>query len=240
MRAQSGHFEYPLDWPEGVPRTRDELRDEGLATEHVAVIELRHEMRAFGLSSYTISTNDRYLGRDPRGPAPPRVHLHDDPGCAVYFARKYWDGSSFYTSEYCICSDSYDDVLDNLTEIAKTVRHLSKVKRDCSSQIFLQFMSAFELMPERIEDAEEVREDSPGPQPQEETPNESEKKHVPSQHKRWFRALGLKWYPKTLDEAEQAYRKLIKEYHPDVGGDAEETLALNDAIESARNFFENR
>lgn len=51
--------------------------------------------------------------------------------------------------------------------------------------------------------------------------------------KGWWETLRL--FPEaTLEEAEEAYRRLAKIHHPDAGGNADKMAALNKAIETAR------
>jgi hypothetical protein len=41
--------------------------------------------------------------------------------------------------------------------------------------------------------------------------------------------LGLMDYPRTLDELKQARRKVMRKYHPDLGGSTNEAVAINSA-----------
>jgi curved DNA-binding protein CbpA len=50
----------------------------------------------------------------------------------------------------------------------------------------------------------------------------------------WWKVLGFDLAPKTRQEAEDAYRSLVKTQHPDVGGDAGEFSRIANAIEQAR------
>jgi hypothetical protein len=52
----------------------------------------------------------------------------------------------------------------------------------------------------------------------------------------WMRILGA---AKSLTEAEQHYRDVIKTAHPDVGGNADRAVQLNSAIAAARSHFRN-
>lgn len=53
----------------------------------------------------------------------------------------------------------------------------------------------------------------------------------------WWRDLGLKSRPATLAEAEAAWRRFIKEHHPDRGGDVHLAARANQAIADARRDF---
>lgn len=50
----------------------------------------------------------------------------------------------------------------------------------------------------------------------------------------WWGDLGLKARPATIEEAETAWRRLVKEHHPDLGGSVEITARANQAIADAR------
>lgn len=50
----------------------------------------------------------------------------------------------------------------------------------------------------------------------------------------WWSDLGLKAKPPTLAEAEAAWRRFIKEHHPDLGGDKDLAALANQAIADAR------
>lgn len=60
--------------------------------------------------------------------------------------------------------------------------------------------------------------------------------HSHQQTARWWSVLGLKRRPKTLREAEKAYRKLVLEHHPDrnPGASEQKMREINEAIEQAR------
>lgn len=50
----------------------------------------------------------------------------------------------------------------------------------------------------------------------------------------WSKLLGS---PRTLKDAEKAYRKLTRECHPDIGGSHDKMVALNQAMEQARKWL---
>ena len=64
----------------------------------------------------------------------------------------------------------------------------------------------------------------PSPPPQSPPPVEPE----------WSKLLGS---PRTLKDAEKAYRKLTRECHPDIGGSHDKMVALNQAMEQARKWL---
>lgn len=50
----------------------------------------------------------------------------------------------------------------------------------------------------------------------------------------WWQTLGFSGAAPTLEQAETAYRKQVKDHHPDKGGDAAKFNAITDAIRQAR------
>jgi len=242
----SQFLEYPLDWPIGIPKTPIDFAHDGMGTEYASIIELKRAFRALGVKRYTISTNDRFFGRNlVRLKPPPEVPFCDSHGCAVYFTRRMWSADGFEEKEYCLCSDTFLDVADNVIEAAKAIWCFAGLKDSVSGQVFEQSMRSLEL-----DDAyatEEIHDEGPSDESSDsgaessvayaEEPKE-EPPHVPSKHSRWYRVLGFKMYPGSLAQAESRYRQLIKQCHPDVGGTEEDASALFSAIKQARKIFE--
>ncbi len=239
------HFlEYPLDWPQEVPRTPASMVRDGMATEYASVIELKRSFRALGVTSYTISTNDRFFARNlSRRKPPPEVPFCEEHGCAVYFTRRLWCRDGLEEREYCMCSDTFVEAADNVMEVSKAVWCLVDLREAVSQQLFDQGIRSFELAVEKSGDIE--TDADVGPEGDEcsadnldEDVEGSPSPHVPSKHTRWYRVLGFRVYPESIDAAEASYRRLIKQYHPDVGGSAEDASALFDAIKKAREMFD--
>ena len=236
-------LEYPLDWPPGTPKTPIDFAHEGIGTEYASIIELKRAFRALGVKRYTISTNDRFFGRNlVRLKPPPEIPFCDSHGCAVYFTRRMWSEDGFEEKEYCLCSDVFLDVADNVVEVAKAIWCFAGLKDSVSGQVFEQSMRSLGLddadEPEEMHDEEIADEPTPEADDCPEEPKE-ELPHVPSRHSRWYRILGFRIYPESLAQAESRYRQLIKQCHPDVGGTEEDASALFSAIKQARKIFEN-
>jgi len=53
----------------------------------------------------------------------------------------------------------------------------------------------------------------------------------------WWDDLGLRERPRSIDEAEKAWRKMMRRHHPDIGGDVDIAARANQAIADARKDF---
>lgn len=54
----------------------------------------------------------------------------------------------------------------------------------------------------------------------------------------FFRFLGFEQIPSDPEEVKDRYRTLAKQYHPDVGGNEEDFIKLEQAAEKAMKYFE--
>ncbi len=109
---------YPLDWPDGWPRTRRPERsrfDTTFATARDALID---ELRLLGARHVVLSTNIP-LRND--GLPYARYRTPEDRGVAVYFLL---DGR-----HQCIPCDKWDRIEDNVQAIRKTVEALRGLER---------------------------------------------------------------------------------------------------------------
>lgn len=211
-------FEYPLQWPQGWPRTPDENRRgsrfrTSLGRARDDLIEELERFCALDVVVYTdvptrIDGKFYATAREP-----------DDPGIAVYFN---WRGKP-----YQIACDSYESLQENVRALHKTVEAWRTIERHGASQLLERVVSGFSALPPGADGEPE--------EPQEPwwdvfeigslggaTPQEvSQDPHHP------MRAPILKL-------AEMVYKTKIKKAHPDLGGDAAESRRLNAALAQAR------
>ena len=127
-----------------------------------------------------------------------------DPGVAVYFR---WDNI-----DCCVPVDRYTKVEDNLQAIAKVIEAERTKLRHGGLNIVRTGMRGYAALP---------------------PPKGPDGKLAPP----WWETLGIPQSAgkvTTLAEAEAAYKKLVKEHHPDKGGDAAKFNAITDAIAQAR------
>lgn len=104
--------EYPLQWPEGWPRTEQRSTSQFRTTLNGALNNVRESLRLFAkdsgkeLEGLVISSNVTLTSQKP-----------DDPGIAIYFT---WD-----SIQTCIAVDRYKKVEDNL----QAIRHCIEAER---------------------------------------------------------------------------------------------------------------
>lgn len=127
---------FPLQWPVHVPRTPAAKRVWGSfqVTPERATTDLLHEVRRSGGRGLVISTN-RPLRRD--GLPMQSAREPDDPGVAVYFARK--------GQNICIPCDTFDKVWKNIRAISLSIADMrGPESRGCAAitdQAFTGFLA---------------------------------------------------------------------------------------------------
>lgn len=199
---------YPLQWPEGWPRTAAHQRARAKfaryqwtstwrgrreLTVEEAVRRVRAELERMGIydDDLVISTNLtlRVDGWPRSGQREP-----DDPGAAVYWRTPAGEPR-------CMAIDRYGRVADNLAAIAATLGAMRAIERHGGAEVLDRAFSGFTALP------------SPT-------------------------AAGAPWYvvldvspDADHDEIERAYRALRSQFHPDRGGDAETFRQVQDAWE---------
>ena len=201
---------YPLTWPSGQPRTRTRRRSKfggkaGRWSFGQARDDLLAEVARLNASHVVLSTNVR-LRLDGLPYANERAP--EDPGVAVYFRRRV-NGE---LRPFVVACDTYDRIADNCRAIKLTIEALRSIERHGSSALLEQAFSGFSALPPArtgIRSWQEVLEISP---------------------------TGADLVPNAalLAIAEQRYRRLAQEHHPDRGGSHERMAELNDAIRRAR------
>jgi len=127
-----------------------------------------------------------------------------DAGAAVYFRRKN-DASN----QKCLAIDRYDRVADNLAAIAATIDYMRGIERHGGAEILDRAFTGFAALPPPIE-----------------------------AQRPWWQVLEISKNGElagvTIEDAEEAYRSLAKQLHPDIGGNAAQFAELSAAIRAAR------
>ncbi len=130
--------EFPLQWPDHVPRTPPESRAWGgfKITPDQATRDLVGEVQRSGGSGLVISSN-RPVRRD--GLPMSSAREPEDPGVAVYFTRK--------GQQVCIPCDSFDRVWNNIRAIGLSIRDMRGPEiRGCAA-ITDQAFTGFAALP---------------------------------------------------------------------------------------------
>jgi DnaJ-class molecular chaperone with C-terminal Zn finger domain len=155
---------YPLQWPEGWPRTKSYLRKRAkfgtgerqysksgtgswMTRKELSIADgtkrIIDELRALGVGqgAYIISSdlelrNDGLPRSSQRAP--------DDPGVAVYWFR-WRDGRR--EPQKVMAIDLYDRVADNLAAIAATLNAMRAIERHGGAQILERAFTGFDALP---------------------------------------------------------------------------------------------
>lgn len=139
---------YPLQWPDGWPRTRYPLRSRygGGRTLKLArcIEEVEEEIRKL-IDRRTLSTNDLVISTNMRrrkvdGGIYANEREPGDSGVAVYFRK---DGE-----QRVIANDKWRTVAENLHAIALTIDRLRGLERDGSSEILKRAFRGFDALPD--------------------------------------------------------------------------------------------
>lgn len=128
---------YPLQWPEGWPRTQYPEYSRFSTSLVSARNEVLDELQRLGASDYTISSNLQLLANGMIASRQPRLQ---DTGVAVYFTL---DGE-----QKCIPSDKYVTAEDNLHAVALTIKALRGLERWGTGQIMKAAFRGFTALPE--------------------------------------------------------------------------------------------
>ena len=194
---------YPLQWPDGWPRSRSRKQakfgvkgsknDSGWRptvdiTMAEAVKRLNYELERLGIDAREdsiVSTNLRLnLSGLPRGDQ----GEPGDPGAAVYFQKR--NGPM-----RVIAIDAYDRVRDNIAAIAATLEAMRAIERHGGAQILERAFTGFQALPapKKWWDVLEVRQDA------------------------------------SREAIEANFRRLARDRHPDAGGSNAAMAELNEA-----------
>jgi hypothetical protein len=195
---------YPLQWPEGWPRSpsyrrraaqfRGDDRKQGLSIaegrkrvlEELARLRVTHD-------DVVITTNLRLnLQGFPRGDQ----GEPGDPGVAVYWERN--------KTRRVMAVDHYTRVADNLGAIAASLEAMRAIERHGGAQILERAFTGFVALPN------------------------------PDRPRSWRETLGFPYEAVvTADMVRARYRKLAGDVHPDRGGDHDAMAELNRARDDA-------
>jgi len=207
---------YPLQWPDGQPRTPDAQRKYSRfqATTDQARNHLYAELERMRATNVVLSTN-MPTRRD--GEFYASAKEPDDSGVAVFF---HWRGRP-----YSIGCDTYPFVRDNVRALGKTIEAMRSIERHGATSLLERAVSGFSALPPGAEEAQPQRDwwevlglptDGPMSAPEAAaTPDSPMRAPV-------------------LAAAESIWRQKQRTEHPDRGGSHEAVLELNRAIEEAR------
>lgn len=132
---------YPLQWPDGWPRTRDSER-KGWSSFRVtgdkALKELRHELRLLGAQDVVISTNAA-VRQDGLPYADAARRKISDPGVAVYFTLK--------KRQMVMARDAFAKIEDNVRSITLAIEAIRAIERHGGSAMMERAFSGFSALP---------------------------------------------------------------------------------------------
>lgn len=198
---------YPLDWPIGEPRTREDRRIEGPFRVSFAQSrdELLRELELMGAGNVVISSNLE-LRRDGMPYSNTDKKLRD-PGIAVYWTAKRDDDNSDRWVPFVMTCDRYTTVAQNLRAIGLSIAALRALERYGSKQIRNRAFSGFAALP------------------------------ADAGKSSWRAALGLdRTGLVTVEEVERAFKRAAMSAHPDRPGGSSQAMALlNQARQDALN-----
>ncbi|UAB76938.1 J domain-containing protein [Erythrobacter sp. SCSIO 43205] len=127
---------YPLQWPQGEPRTQRPERARFDVSFATARDHLMEQLRIMG-ARYPVLSSNLTLRRDglpyANQPEP------DDKGVAVYFQ---WKGK-----QMTFACDRWDRTRDNVRSIGKTIEAIRGIERWGASNMMERAFSAFEALP---------------------------------------------------------------------------------------------
>lgn len=196
---------YPLQWPEGWPRSR--RRAAPFSTGFAAARDgLLNELRLLGGQHVVISSNVE-LRRD--GLPYANRAQPEDRGVAVYFVR---DGK-----QQCIPCDQWSRVEDNLQAIRKTVEALRGLERWGAKSMVDAAFTGFQALPPAQSDEAPMTVETAA--------------RFLAMHGGHFASAGSDEYDliesPTLRGA--VYKRAAKKLHPDAGGSKEDFQRLQEA-----------
>lgn len=135
---------FPLDWPLGFARTRDDARkwSQFKQTMENAQRFLRHEINLLGAGGLIVSSNIP-VRRDGMFYTEYMNKKMDDPGVAIYFKMG--------TDDIVMCCDQYLKVWENIYALGKSVEALRAIERYGCSEFMKRAFTGFKAIPERVE-----------------------------------------------------------------------------------------
>lgn len=131
------HIEaFPLLWPQGRPRARNQERSRFNTSLDKASHDLLHELDLLGATSPVISSNLR-LRQD--GLPLSKQRAPDDTGIAVYF--------QYNGTPMCFACDKYLQTRDNIQAVMKTIEALRGIERWGTGDMLARAFTGFTALP---------------------------------------------------------------------------------------------
>lgn len=197
---------YPLRWPEGWPRTKYRNVSAFQVAPEKALQDLYRDLRLLPASHVVLSSNcpTRQDGTPYRESL---TQLFPDPGVALYF--------QFKARPMVMAQDAYVTPASNIRALGLALEAMRTIERHGGGHMMQRSFDGFAQLP----------------------PPAGSK---PAELRPWRVVLDVPPEVAGLDKqfqrpiAEDRYRKLAKERHPDQGGSAEAFAELNAAIVAAR------
>lgn len=125
---------YPLQWPDGMPRSKNRVTSQFKATLAASIDNVQSSLRLFGRDSGITVKNVIISSNYSLGVTNPV-----DPGVAVFFE---WDGA-----QRCIAVDRYQKLADNLQAIHKVLEARRVEVRHGGISIVRQTFRGFMALP---------------------------------------------------------------------------------------------
>lgn len=208
---------FPLQWPEGHPRTPAHRRRRAPFVVSLAHArdELLDELRKMPARHVVISSNLQFYRKRGRDVPYANQPTPADPGVAVYFVAG--------RDRLCLACDAWTRARDNIRAIGLTVGALRGLQRWGVSDVERRAFTGFRALPE---------------------PDGSRERALTVVDlPRWARVFGFSHddLPSlTLDVVRRRYRYLVRQMHPDLGGDDESARILTDLWNQAQQYFQER
>lgn len=182
--------QYPLQWPQGWPRSKNPIRAKFQVTFGRARDNVFRELALMKATNVVMSTNVIISQRtklpyaDQAQPA--------DKGVVVYF--------TLFGKQQCIPCDRWDKVDHNMQAVAKTVEALRGIERWGAKEMVTAAFSGLVALP---------------------APDEIKTKPA------------MRYFDDCIDadHAKGRWNRLVKEMHPDVGGDGHEFTEMQKQYE---------
>jgi len=201
---------FPLAWPEGAARThyRDSSDFDKSRGFNAARDGALDQLRLFRCSHVVITSN---LPTNSKGlPHSTSVGHLTDPGIAVYWVKS--------GKEHVIACDRWRTCMENMRAIEKTLEAIRGIARWGSTEMVERAFAGFASLP----------------------PGSGETYTAPAPSKRtWREVFGIDPAYNFLPNARllvlvrDAHRGMIKQHHPDRGGDPDIAAELNAALDEA-------
>lgn len=199
---------YPLQWPDGWPRTKYHMRTHGrFSTSRNSTRSMKQDLSvADGVERVLLELSRFGIGRDDivistnlktRLDGLPRSDQKapEDPGVAVYWETRKG-------GRKVMAVDQYLKVADNLAAVAATLDAMRAIERHGGAQILDRAFTGFTALP-------------------------------PPTTRTWREIIGVPPSVRDMPSVRIAYRRRASEVHPDKGGTHEAMTELNVALAAA-------